>query len=131
MENKKENITKGIVLLIILTFFIATDIGIRVFRDNSILINEKVKFGSFTNDRTLTFNIESTKLITLETNINIEGGEISISIINPNNEVVYENNKSNPEKIIKKLSVYQGIWSYRVKCEDAQNGEYSILCKAE
>lgn len=126
---KKKIILKAVILLVVVYLTIGFDLIVRFSHDDSLVIDENVEFGSFSSDVTNSFIIADDETLDLETYIECEDGMVCISIINPNNEVVYENRNSSSEAERVELTVWKGEWKYRVKCEDASNGKYTIQCK--
>lgn len=128
MELKKK-IIMPILLLFLLQFFIVLDIGIKSVRDDTIVINESVQFNEFTNNRIIPFNVNESGFVEIHTLIEVENGDVDISIINPQDEVVYETDEEVKNEKVKKIEVYKGVWKYRIICRDAENGKYTILGK--
>lgn len=118
-----------ILLLFLLQFFIVLDIGIKSVRDDTIVINESVQFNEFTNNRIIPFNVNESGFVEIHTLIEVENGDVDISIINPQDEVVYETDEEVKNEKVKKIEVYKGVWKYRIICRDAENGKYTILGK--
>lgn len=116
-------------LLIVAYIVIGLDLVIKFSNNESYVINENVQFGSLSSDVTNTFFIPVEETLDIETYIEYEDGLVCISIINPNNEIVYENSQSSTSIDNILLNVWKGEWKYRVRCEDASNGKYSIQCK--
>ena len=123
------NIERTFGLLALVTLVICVDLIFRFFKDDSILINEAVEFGNYTNDVTRIFLVEKDGILKLETFMEFESGELSISIISPSEEVVYSVNSSLDEPELIELAVSQGEWKYRVESKNATNGKYTIVGK--
>ena len=129
---------KKTLFLLVLTIIVIAVSGISIVKsyNNKYVIEENVSFGGFICDTMTPFVITGEKKLVLEFEANFQKGRFGISIISPDNKVIYEKTGNNlSEKV--ELEVYKGIWQYNVKCYDepiekkipAENGKYNIIGK--
>lgn len=129
MGNETKLVQKGLFILLLCITIIFCDGFYKLLNArtvNNIVINEVVCFEEFNNDRVVPFLIKEVGELEVETKVNVQSGNISIYIMDPDYKVIHSISgpKSEEDKVI---DVYKGTWYYRVLCENSLHGSYSII----
>ncbi|WP_163192192.1 hypothetical protein [Clostridium thermarum] len=123
-------------LLLVLCIAIVTLSLSSLFFNNNSLFIEDASFGEMGGERTYPLYIKNDDEISIDIESKIESGQLVLSIISPENEVVYEKSGSSVSEHTN-LEVTKGLWYLSIdfnggkgnESSMAKNGEYRIEIK--